>query len=77
MKLVPIPGKQSSFKILQFFIHGVIKGKQYYYFSSVVTLTYKESDGVFSCMAIRYLKLTRLSATIIPYLAQYIKHNNI
>ena len=45
MKLVPIPGKQSSFEILRLFNTWRYQSLVIF-FSSVVTLIYKESDGV-------------------------------
>ena len=46
MKSAPIPGNQSSFEILQLFHIWRYQSLVISFFSSVVILTYDESDGV-------------------------------
>ena len=46
MKLVPIPGNQSSFEMLQLFYTWRYESLGVLFFSSVVTLILNESDGV-------------------------------
>ena len=47
MKSAPIPGKQSSFEILQLFDMWRYQSLMILLFSSFVMLIYDESDGVF------------------------------
>ena len=46
MKSVPISGKQSSFEMLHLFDRWRYQSLVILFFSSAVTLIYKESDGV-------------------------------
>ena len=72
MESVPIPGKQTSFGILQLFDTWRYQSLVILWFSFVVTLIkMNQMVLVLNSSTIHDLKLTRLSTIISPYFAKF------